>query len=82
MKQVFKYQVAVNPRPFTVGKIVGFGIQNGTYTFWAETSAMSTRVLIVVGTGWEIEDGATHLFTTQADGFVWHLYELAQGEAA
>jgi len=52
-----------------------------TVEVWTEEEGIdveSMRHVVVVGTGHEIPSAATHLGSTLAHPFVWHVYEVHQ----
>ena len=65
------------PFPF---RIIHVGAQHGILHLWAEVEENNpvtvTRLLVVVGTGWERPPGnLTHLGSALCGPFMWHVYE-------
>jgi hypothetical protein len=83
MKAIYKYQLSNSDNPITLvkgAKILTVKLQNDTPTLWAlvdtDEYLQETRLIVIRGTGHDIEDNAKYI-TTYMDGpFVWHAFEL------
>lgn len=85
--QIFKYgplRVQEHPDDWQrldtpeFSKFLHFGIQNGEVYAWFEVNpraANSPTEVIIIGTGWDVPEGAEYLGTViGANLLVWHLY--------
>ena len=83
MKTIYKYQLTLSDNPITMIKgaeILTVKLQNGTPTLWALVDTNEyleeSRLIVIRGTGHDIEDNAKYI-TTYIDGpYVWHIFEL------
>lgn len=62
-------------------KVVRYGVSNGKPAVWAivDTDLDQGNVdshYLILGTGQEIPDGATHKFSMDNGPFVWHFFKL------
>lgn len=81
MRTIWKYLVSPEPialtRPGTPVALAEDG--NGNLAMWAEAdpeaNPVGSRAFCVLGTGWDIPEGFSHVDTTvTSSGYVWHLY--------
>lgn len=81
---IFKYslEVGVNEIVMPVGsKLLSVGSQHGRVTLWAlvdNDAASETRIISVVGVGWNIESQSLVLpfvGTVQVSSLVWHVFD-------
>lgn len=79
---IYKYPLELSdePQPISSGDVVLVAEQDGTLTVWTKENmrdGLSFRYVTVVGTGYPIPEGATHLGSAVCGSFVWHVFELA-----
>ena len=81
MRTVHKFPV-LDEAPFPVArgaKPVLVGQQGKEVYVWMEIDTMEPTTLrrfSVIGTGWAVPCGSTHVGSFQAPPYVWHVYEL------
>lgn len=89
MSAIYRYEVPVDGREhrhILGGPVVAVGSRMvDVVEFWAihdDDGMQQQRAFVVVGTGQEIPDGATHIGTAVAPGglLVWHLFELSAAQ--
>jgi hypothetical protein len=83
MKTIYKYPLTLSDNPISMIKgaeILTVKLQNGTPTLWALVDTNEyleeSRLIVIRGTGHNIEDNAKHITTYMDDPFVWHVFEL------
>lgn len=89
--KIIKFQVMGEGRPISItcrmNRILDIQLQGQSLVCWIETRdelPETTTEIVSVGTGWEIPSDvimdSRYIKTVQdADGYVWHFYELLSG---
>jgi len=80
MRRVFKYELAVQEEFYAPqgARFLHFDHQGETPCVWLEVDGDEEELKLfqfsIVGTGWDVPDGAEYLATSLVGAFVWHLY--------
>jgi hypothetical protein len=83
MKTVYKYEVPsmdCTVRLPKGAKLLTLKLQRGTLNLWAlvdpTCAELEDRHILIVGTGWDVEDTMRYITTYFDEYFVWHAFEL------